>query len=138
MTTYSLPLPKVAISRSSVLRAAAILSSAIVAIGYAGPVSADSTSANRPSQASGEDTLARCQQLFSLWSRHNTDGYAKPLDARMGLEDCQKGNISGGIATLKRALERAQIPIPPADVAQSQETAPPTLKPRGEKRRQAQ
>lgn len=138
MTTYSLPLPKVAISRSSVLRAAAILSSAIVAIGYAGPASADSTSANRPSQASGEDTLARCQQLFSLWSRHNTDGYAKPLDARMGLEDCQKGNISGGIATLKRALERAQIPIPPADVAQSQETAPPTLKPRGEKRRQAQ
>lgn len=141
MTTYSLPLPKVAISRSNVLRAAAIVSSAILAIGYAGPASADSTSANRPSgstQTSGEDTLARCQQLFGLWSRHNTDGYAKPLDARMGLEDCQKGNISAGITTLKRALERAQIPIPAADVAQSQETAPPTLKPRGEKRRQAQ
>jgi hypothetical protein len=142
MTTYSLP--------SNVLRAAAILSSAIVAIGYAGPVSADSLSTSSRSvgtssanqtllaQATGEDTLARCQQLFGLWSRHNTDGYAKPLDARMGLEDCQKGNITAGITTLKRALERAQIPIPPADVAQSQETAPATLKPRGEKRRLAQ
>ena len=142
MTTYSLP--------SNLLRAAAILSSAIVAIGYAGPVSADSLSTNSRSvstpladqtlvaQASGEDTLARCQQLFGLWSRHNTDGYAKPLDARMGLEDCQKGNITAGIATLKRALDRAQIPIPPADVAQTPETAPATLKPRGEKRRLAQ
>jgi hypothetical protein len=132
MTTYSLS-----------LRAAAVLSSTIVAIGFAGPASADSRSANPSSapllaQASGEDTMARCQQLFGLWSRHNTDGYAKPLDARMGLEDCQKGNITGGIATLKRALDRAQIPIPPADVAQTQDTPPATLKPRGEKRRLAQ
>ena len=125
------------------LRAAAILSSAIVAIGYAGTASADSRSTNHTllAQASGEDTLARCQQLFGLWSRHNTDGYAKPLDARMGLEDCQKGNITAGIATLKRALDRAQIAIPPADVAQNPqtpETPPATLKPRGEKRRLAQ
>ncbi len=143
MTTYSLPLTKVAVSRSNALRAAAILSSAIVAMGYAGPASASSLSATDHTllaQASGEDTLARCQQLFSLWSRHNTDGYAKPLDARMGLEDCQKGNITGGVATLKRALERAQIPIPPADsgVAQNPTTPPATLKPRGEKRHQAQ
>ena len=41
--------------------------------------------------------MARCQQLFGLWSRHNTDGYAKPLDARMGLEDCQKGNVASGV-----------------------------------------
>lgn len=137
MTTYS-------------LRTAAILSSAIVAIGYAGPVSAGSLSANSPpvdarstdhtllAQASGEDTLARCQQLYSLWSRHNTDGYARPLDVRMGLEDCQKGNVTAGIATLKRALERAQIPVPPADVAQTPATPPATLTPRGEKRREAQ
>jgi hypothetical protein len=76
--------------------------------------------------------MARCQQLFGLWSRHNTDGYAKPLDARMALEDCQKGNVSSGVATLKRALERAQIPIPPAE-AVAEPAAP--LKPRGEKRR---
>src|SRR6267143_2115056 len=127
MTTYSLPEPKVAVSRSNVLHVAAILSCAIVAIGYAAPVSSDplSVGARSPAtvyspspertllaQASGEDTMARCQQLFGLWSRHNTDGYAKPLDARMGLEDCQKGNVASGVAALKRVLERAQIPIP--------------------------
>ena len=83
--------------------------------------------------------MARCQQLYSLYSRHNSDGYARPLDARMALEDCQKGNISTGIATLKRALDRAQIAIPPAEASTAQPPAPaPTLRPRGEKRRQSQ
>jgi hypothetical protein len=129
---------------SNFLHVAAILSSAIVAIGYAGPVSADTPSSERTllaqtSQASTEDTMARCQQLFGLWSRHNTDGYAKPLDARMALEDCQKGNYASGVATLKRALERAQIPVPPAEsVAQTPAAPPATLKPHGEKRRLAQ
>jgi hypothetical protein len=151
MTTYSLPEPKVAVSRSNFLHVAAMLSSAIVAIGYAGPVSADplSVGARSPAtvyspssertllaQASGEDTLARCRQLFGLYDRHNSDGYAKPLDARMGLEDCQKGNIASGVATLKRALERAQIPIPPTESAVAQPPAP--LKPHGEKRRLSQ
>ena len=131
MTTYSLPLPNL-VSRSTVLRAAAIVSSAIIATGHAGPASAETDSS--------ENTLARCQQLFGLWSRHNTDGYARPLDARMGLEDCQKGNLAGGIAALKRALERAQIAVPPADsgVAQTPATPAPTLRPHGEKRRLAQ
>src|SRR5712675_2009295 len=137
MTTYSQPAPKVAVSRSNFLHLAAILSSAILAIGHAGPVSADSPSDRAPpAQASGEDTMARCQQLFGLWSRHNSDGYARPLDARMGLEDCQKGNIASGVATLKRALERAQIPIPPTESADAQPPAP--LKPHGEKRRLSQ
>ncbi len=150
MTTYSLPTPKLAVSRSNFLPIAAILSSAILAMGYAGPVSADSLSADTktnatvnstpsertlPAQAAGEDTMARCQQLFGLLSRHNSDGYARPLDARMAMEDCQKGNIASGVATLKRALERAQIPIPPAEsVAQT----PAPLKPHGEKRRLSQ
>ena len=81
--------------------------------------------------------MARCQQLYGLWSRHNTDGYARPLDARMGLEDCQKGNIASGVATLKRALERAQIPIPPAESATAAQP-PASLKPHGEKRRLSQ
>jgi len=126
MTTYS-------------LHVAAILSSAIVAIGYAGPVSADPRSAPEHTllaQAASEDTMARCQQLFGLWSRHNTDGYAKPLEPRMAMEDCQKGNYASGVASLKRSLERAQIPVPPAEaVAQTPAQAPATLKPRGEKRR---
>ena len=151
MTTYSLPTPKLAVSRSSFLHAAAILSSAILAIGYAGPVSADSPSAAKsaetvnsppsertpPTQATGEDTMARCQQLFGLLSRHNSDGYARPLEARMAMEDCQKGNFASGVASLKRALGRAQIPVPAMETATAQ-TPAPTLKPRGEKRHQAQ
>jgi hypothetical protein len=151
MTMYSLPTPKLAVSRSNFLPIAAILASAILAIGYAGPVSADSLSVGTksaatvdsppsertlPAQASGEDTMARCQQLFGLLSRHNSDGYARPLDARLAMEDCQKGNIASGVATLKRALERAQIPVPPAESATAQAPAP--LKPHGEKRHQSQ
>jgi hypothetical protein len=131
MTTYSLSTPKIAVSRSNFLHVAAILSSAIVATGYAGPVSADPLSVgarsaatvNSPSpertllaQASG-DTMARCQQLFGLYDRHNSDGYAKPLDARMALEDCRKGNIASGVAALKRVLERGGIPVPPTETA---------------------
>jgi hypothetical protein len=113
----------------NVLRAAAILSTAIAAVGYAGPASADTT----------EETMARCQQLFGLWNKHNSDGYAKPLDARMGMQDCEQGKYASGVATLKKALERAQIPIPPVDVAQTPSTTPaPTLRPRGEKRRETQ
>ena len=152
MTTYSLSEPKVAVSRSNFLHVAAILSSVIVAIGYAGPVSADPLSVgarsaatvNSPSpertllaQASGEDTMARCQQLFGLYDRHNSDGYARPMDARMALEDCRKGNIARGVAAMKRVLERAQIPVPSIEAATAQ-TPAPALKPHGEKRRQSQ
>jgi len=130
MSTSFTPAPKVALSRPSLLlHAAAIVAAAIVAIGYAASASAE--------PAAGEDTMARCQQLYGLWNKHNSDGYARPLDARMGLEECQKGNIAGGVATLKRALERAQIAIPPVDSGVAQSPAAP-LKPRGEKRRLAQ
>jgi hypothetical protein len=111
MTTHTLS--------TNVLRVAATLASVIVAIGYAGPVVANSTEPIFLAQSS-DDTMARCQQLFSLWSRHNTDGYAKPLDANMALENCRKGNVASGVAALKRVLERAQIPIPPAETAASQ------------------
>jgi len=132
MTTYSLPTPKLAVSRSNFLPVAAILASAILAMGYAGPVSADSLSADTktnatvnstpsertlPAQAAGEDTMARCQQLLGLYDRHNSDGYAKPLEARMALEDCRKGNIASGVAALKRVLGRGGIPVPPTETA---------------------
>ena len=79
------------------LHTAAILSSAVVAFGYAGPASA---------QATSEDTLARCQQLSSLYSRHNTNGYARPIEVDAAVEDCRKGNYAAGVAALKRALNR--------------------------------
>jgi hypothetical protein len=109
-----------------------MLSSVVVAIGYAGPASADPLSVgarsaatvNSPSpertllaQASGDDTMARCQQLFALYDRHNSDGYARPLEARMALEDCRKGNVASGVAALKRVLGRAGIPVPPTESA---------------------
>jgi len=131
MTMYSRSTSKAAATRSNFLHLAAILSSITVAIGYAGPVSADPLSfaagsaatADSPSpertllaQASG-DTMARCQQLFGRYDRLNSDGYAKPLAARMALEDCRKGNVASGVAALKRVLERAGIPVPPEETA---------------------
>lgn len=96
------------------LHAAAILSSAVVAIGYAGQASADQLA-----QAAGEDTMARCQQLSSLYSRHNTNGYARPLEVDAAVEDCRKGNYAAGVAALKRALNRSQIPVPATESARS-------------------
>src|SRR6266851_1794758 len=81
MTAYSLSTPKLAVSRSNFLHVAAMLSSVVVAIGYAGPASADPLSVgarsaatvNSPSpertllaQASGDDTMARCQQHVAV------------------------------------------------------------------------
>src|SRR3979490_958808 len=115
MTTYSLPTPKVAVSRSNFLPIAAILASSILAMGYAGPASADPLSPDTkttatviptrpertpPARGAGEDTRARSQQLFGLLSRHNSDGYARPLDARMAMGDCQKGNSASRVPTL--------------------------------------
>jgi hypothetical protein len=97
------------------LHAATILSSAIVAIGFAG-----SASAEQLAQATGEDTMARCQQLSSLYSRHNTNGYARPLEVDAAVEDCRKGNYAAGVAALKRALNRSQIPVPATESARSQ------------------
>ena len=84
--------------------------------------------------------MDRCRQLYDLFNRHTSDGYARPLDARMAYEDCQKGKISSGIATLKKALGRAQIAIPPAESATAAQpaTPAPTLRPRGEKRHESQ
>jgi hypothetical protein len=136
MTTYFLPRPKGTVLRSTFLHATAILG-AIVAIASAASAQSPAAGNNAAATAPGEDTLARCQQLYGLWSSHTTDGYARPLDARMALEDCQKGNVAAGVATLKRTLQREQIAIPPADAAVAQ-TPPATLRPHGEKRHQSQ
>src|SRR5258708_9647540 len=100
MTTYSLSTPKLAVSRSNFLHVAAMLSSVIVAIGYVAPVSADPLSVgarsaapvNSPSpdrtllaQAAGDDTMARCQQLFALYDPLNSNGYPNPPAPTMPL-----------------------------------------------------
>ena len=59
MTTYSLPTPKMAVSRSNFLHVAAILSNAILAIGYAEPVSAGSLSVDtKPAATPTESATA--------------------------------------------------------------------------------
>ena len=96
------------------LHTALILSTTIVAFGYAGPASAD------VAPATSGDTAARCQQLSSLYSRHSTNGYARPIEVDAAVEDCRKGNYAAGVAALKRALNRAQIPVLPTESARSQ------------------
>ena len=92
----------------SPLRGAAALSAALLAISLAGPVFAQSS----------KDGLAECQQLHGLWSRYNgTSAYAKNSGADIALEECRKGNTQAGIADLKRALQRANIPLPPSETA---------------------
>lgn len=99
------------------------LAGVIVALGFAGPVAADPLS-SAPSRGTtllaqaSEDTMARCQQLYGIWARHNgTSGYGRVLEADMALEHCRKGELSVGVAQLKRALQRQQLPIPPVESA---------------------
>jgi hypothetical protein len=89
-------------------RALSALSGVIVSIGVAGPLHAQAP----------EDNMARCQQLYSIWARHNaTSAYGKVLDADMALEQCRKGQYSAGVAQLKQVLQRQQLPVPPVETA---------------------
>ncbi len=92
----------------SLVRTAAALPGVLLAIGLAGPASAQS----KPEE------LARCQSLHSQWSRYNgTFGYGRMAGPDVALEECRKGNTTAGIADLKRALERANIPLPASEAA---------------------
>lgn len=65
-----------------------------------------------------EENMARCQQLFGIWSRHNgTSGYGRVLDGDMAIEHCRKGEYAQGVAQLKRLLQRQALPIPPVETA---------------------
>ncbi len=92
----------------SLLRGAAALSGALLAVGLAGPVFAQSSKAD----------LAECQRLYGQWARYNgTSAYGKMLTADAAIEECRKGNTTAGIADLKRVLERSNIPLPPSETA---------------------
>ena len=97
----------------SLLRTAATLPAVLLAIGLTGPVSAQSNT-----DSSKADELARCQRLYSQWSRYNgTFGYGRMAGPDIALEECRKGNTTAGIADLKRTLERANIPLPASETA---------------------
>ena len=61
--------------------------------------------------------MGRCQMLYGLYSRHHSDGYARPLIVRLAMEDCNKGKIALGIEILKQALGRGLISVPPMQSA---------------------
>jgi hypothetical protein len=92
----------------SVVRGAAALAGALLALGLVGSAAAQAPKAG----------LAECNQLYGQWSRYNgTSAYGKMLTADMAIEECRKGNTEAGIADLKRALERSGIPVPPSETA---------------------
>ncbi len=96
----------------SLRHAATALSGAVLAIGLAGPVFA------QVSNPASKADQAECSRLYGLWSRYNgTSAYGKMLTADEAIEECRKGNTQAGIADLKRALQRANIPVPPSETA---------------------
>lgn len=109
MKTYSLSTICAIALRKTFLGAAVAASGAILAIGGAG-----SALAAPPSSTSAAE-LARCQQLYGLWSKYNgTSSYSKNVSPEMALEQCNKGDTAGGIASLTRILEQGRIPVPPS------------------------
>jgi hypothetical protein len=113
MTTYSLSAVCAVVLRKTFLGAAVAASGTILAFGSAG-----SALAAPPSTTSAAE-LARCQQLYGLWSKYNgTSSYSKNVTPEMALEQCNKGDTAGGIASLTKVLDENRIPVPPAtDVA---------------------
>jgi hypothetical protein len=97
-------------SRRAFPRTTTILSSILVVLGSASPVLAQAP----------KDGMARCDQLYSAYSRYSGRvNYSHPVDVAMALEDCRKGNFAAGIAGLTGALQRAAIPVPPVQTAAS-------------------
>src|SRR5262249_17872980 len=92
----------------SLRHAAVALSGAVLAIGLASPVLAQSSKADQ----------AECSRLYGIWSKYNgTSAYGKMRTADAAVEECRKGNTQAGIADLKRVLQRSGIPVPPAETA---------------------
>jgi len=95
---------------SSSLFAAVALVGGLVASGFAGP-------------ALGQDAakdIARCQALYSQWSRYDSAShYSKQLDVDMAAEECRNGHAQAGIADFRRILERGRIPLPATESAET-------------------
>jgi hypothetical protein len=73
-----------------------------------------------PPQTKAQADLARCQQLYGLWSHYNgTSSYSHNVGPEMALQDCQGSNPDKGVAELTHILENARIPVPPTEAAAS-------------------
>src|SRR5215468_8794438 len=99
------------------------------------------TSAVAQTQASASNLKARCDQLISYYDRYgvgrgeNSDGARNHTRIAADL-DCQQGRYEQGISAMEALLRRKNFDVPPAPSGVAETPAP--LRPRGEKRRQAQ
>ena len=107
----------------------------VLSAGLANSALAQSAS-NPPS-----DLKARCNQLISYYDRYgvgrseNSDGARNHTRIAADL-DCQQGRYEQGISAMEALLRRKNFDVPPAPTGVAETPAP--LRPRGEKRRQAQ
>ena len=87
------------------------------------------------------DLKARCSQLISYYDRYGVGRGEKSDGARNHTRiaadlDCQQGRYEQGISAMEALLRRKNFDVPPAPSGVAETPAP--LRPRGEKRRQAQ
>jgi hypothetical protein len=60
--------------------------------------------------------MARCRQLYGLWSRYESQGIinssSQDTKAELALGDCQKGHFDTGIAEFEQLLRTDRITLP--------------------------
>ena len=62
--------------------------------------------------------MARCSQLYSTYNHYSGNAsYSRGAEIETAMAECQKGNYASGIADLTAAMNRAAIPLPPAETA---------------------
>ena len=84
---------------------------ALVGLACASPVLAQ-TPPSAPSD------MARCSQLYSTYNQYSENSsYSRSAAIETAMAECQKGNYAAGIADLTAAMNRAAIPLPPAETA---------------------
>jgi hypothetical protein len=95
----------------SFFKAQSLAGVALVGLACASPVLAQTPS-------SPASDMARCSQLYSTYNHYSGNAsYSRAADIETAMAECQKGNYASGIADLTAAMNRAAIPLPPAETA---------------------
>ena len=95
----------------SFFKAQSLAGVALVGLACASPVLAQTPS-------SPASDMARCSQLYSTYNQYSENAsYARSAAIETAMAECQKGNYAAGIADLTAAMNRAAIPVPPAETA---------------------
>ena len=95
----------------SFFKAQSLAGVALVGLACASPVLAQTP-------ASPASDMARCSQLYSTYNQYSENAsYSRSAAIETAMSECQKGNYAAGIADLTAAMNRAAIPLPPAETA---------------------